>query len=60
MKRAKISGMSVKEYREWMLKHLDGVFIKNESESLDQMVENSPESILVLSAVNAEEFKEVT
>ena len=59
MERSNISGMTVEEYREWMKESLDDIYLKNESDPIDEIVENMSEKELRVTSVNKNELKDV-
>ena len=59
MERSNISGMTVEEYREWMKERLDDIYLKNESDPIDEIVENMSEKELRVTSVNKNELKDV-
>lgn len=59
MERSDISGMTVDQYREWMKDRLDDIYLQNESDSVDDIVDGMPEKKLYVTSVNKEELKDV-
>ncbi|MBR1634293.1 MAG: hypothetical protein IJ682_04425 [Lachnospiraceae bacterium] len=56
MKRSKISGMTIEEYRSWMKQRMDDIYLKNESDSVDDIVENMADTKLYVSSVDKSDF----
>ena len=56
MGRSKISGMTVDEYREWMGENMDGVLLKDDGVSVDDIVGEMTDKTLQVSSVNLDEF----